>query len=254
MPGNEIEIFDSPDALYHFAAEYITGLISEKLKLLKTVTLALSGGSTPEKVYEKISALSRRLNFKWKHVHLFWGDERSVSPDNELSNFGMAHKSLISGISIPGENIHRIMGELSPEEGAAIYEKDMQNFFGSNGPPIFDLILLGLGDDAHTASLLPFSEALKEDRRWAVPVYTDKGPDRITLTLPVINNAGDIIFIVTGRKKTGAVMEVLSGDNQPCKYPAQGVKLVEGKILWLMDRPAASGLKGKIRPRRQDTK
>jgi 6-phosphogluconolactonase len=178
-------------------------------------------------------------------VHLFWSDERSVPRDHEQSNFRLAFDELISRIGIPGENIHRIKGELRPEEAADYYEEDMKKHFLED-LPAFDLILLGVGEDGHTASLFPGSEVLKEKRRLAMPIFSDTAPHwRITLTLPVLNKARQIVFLVSGRSKAGIVNSLINRKENK-GYPAAMVKPSAGNITWLLDRDAASELPGAL--------
>ncbi len=179
-------------------------------------------------------------NIEWENVHLFWGDERCVPPDDKMSNYGSAISYLISKGNIPADNIHRIRGELGPEDGARDYEMRLREFFNDSLLPEFDVILLGLGEDAHTASLFPGSEALREDEHWVTGVRRDSGPDRITLTIPSINNANTIIFIVTGIEKAEAVSDVFFKTPDPEIYPAQAIKPAKGNVYWVLDRDAAS--------------
>ena len=162
--------------------------------------VALSGGSTPKRMFEQLA----KMVMDWKHIHLFWVDERCVPPDHPDSNYGMTAEALLNHIEIPGENIHRIHGEQPPEPAALIYEKELRHFFGEQ-LPVFDLILLGLGSDGHTASLFPGSPALQEKKRWAVEVKHDAPPpplvDRVTLTIPVLKEAREVIFLVSGNRK-----------------------------------------------------
>lgn len=240
MDSLEIEIFDSPEDLHSFVSDNIIEFISTTLSHSNRCSLSFSGGTSPRKIYEKIGKTESRLNIDWASVHFFWGDERCVPPDNELSNYRMVHEALLSAIEIPPDNIHRIKGELGPEESASIYEKELRQFFLSESLPKIDLMLLGLGEDTHTASLFPFSTVLKENDRWAAAVHKEHGPHRVTLTLPAINNSRTIFVIVTGKNKADAIYRVFFSSFDPYKYPAQAVKPKDGNLFWFIDKDAAS--------------
>jgi 6-phosphogluconolactonase len=203
-------------------------------------SVALSGGSTPRRLFQHLGA-SYRKKIAWDRVHFFWSDERCVPRDHEQSNFRLAYDELISRIWIPGENVHRIKGELRPAEAADYYEADLKKHFDED-LPAFDLILLGVGPDGHTASLFPGSELLRERQRLALPVFSDSALHwRVTLTLPVLNSAERVIFLISGRSKAGIVGSLL-GPKESKGYPAAMVKPSAGNITWLLDRDAASEL------------
>ncbi len=239
MNAPEIKILDSTEELRNFAADYILNSISETLTARNKCSVSLSGGTTPRKIYELLAEKAKKKVVDWKSVHIFWGDERCVPSDDERSNYLMVKKTLLSSIDIPSENIHRIKGEMEPADSAIEYETEMKKFFSTESIPSFDLMLLGLGDDTHTASLFPYSAALKEDQRWAVPVSKEDGQSRVTLTLPVINKATTTIFIVSGKNKAEAVYRVFFNSFEPDKYPAQSVKPESGNLFWFMDSSAA---------------
>ncbi|MBM2841757.1 MAG: pgl, partial [Bacteroidetes bacterium] len=176
-------------------------------------------------------------------VHLFWGDERCVPPDDPESNYRMVHEALLRHIGIPPENVHRIKGELDPALTAREYEEEIRRAFGvnENAIPRFDLILLGLGEDGHTASLFPGTSALQEKQRIVTEVYVEKlESHRITITLSVINNAFHVFFLVSGKSKAQILGAVLN--ESPVSYPAQLVRPVAGELQWLVDQDAASQL------------
>ena len=240
MDSLEIKIFEREEELQDFASDHILSTIAETITIRNKCFVSLSGGTTPRKIYERIAKKAMEQNVDWKSVHFFWGDERCVPPDDERSNYLMAKKALLSTIDLPSENIHRIKGEINPEDSAYDYEAEMKRSFSTEITPSFDIMLLGLGDDTHTASLFPSSPALKETQRWAVPVLNEHGESRITLTLPVINHATTTIFIVSGKNKAEAVYRVLLNRFDPDKYPAQSVKPESGNLFWLLDSAAAS--------------
>lgn len=223
--------------LNHFAAELFVALVK---KIPGRFTVALAGGSTPKALYRLLASDEFRDRIDWPKVFFFFGDERCVPPDHPDSNYRMAKENLFDLLEIGPKNIVRWPAETTrPEEAAAIYENALKDFFSNDSLPRFDLVLLGLGADGHTASLFPFSPALKEASRIAVANPVEKfAANRLTLTFPVINHAANVIFLVSGAEKAGALKEVLEGAPNPDKYPAQMVKPVNGNLLWLIDEPA----------------
>jgi 6-phosphogluconolactonase len=197
---------------------------------------ALSGGSTPLRLYSLLAAEPYRSKVDWRHIELFLGDERCVPPDHHNSNFNSINEALLSHVPVKS---HRIEGELSPEEAALRYEGELLRAFDmQDGIPVFDLMLLGLGDDGHTASLFPGSTALKETTKLSAAVYAGELKGwRVTLTFPVINGARKVMFMVSGDGKAQVVKEVLDGKKP---YPASLVAPLRGEVLWLLDKGAAS--------------
>jgi 6-phosphogluconolactonase len=239
--NGRLEVFRSPEALLQAAAERIVACLREAILTEGKASFALSGGTTPRGVYELLGAEQYRSRLDWRKIHLFWSDERCVGPSMPESNFRMANKSLIRNVPIPSRNIHRIRGELEPREAAYESEADIRRFFGLNegGFPRFSLVLLGLGEDGHTASLFPETEVLNEEHRIVSEVYVKTlAAFRVTLTIPAINNAAAAIFLVSGKTKAGILREVLEERNP--RYPAQFVKLDNGQLFWLVDNEAAS--------------
>jgi 6-phosphogluconolactonase len=207
--------------------------------------VALSGGSTPRALYALLASAEFQPQIPWPRVHFFWGDERAVPPDHPDSNYRMAFEALLGKAPVPAENIHRIEGELAPEEAAARYEKTLRDFFALEDAawPVFDLILLGLGDDGHTASLFPGSAALAETRRLVAAVYVEKlKTHRITLTLPVLNRAANIFFLVAGTDKAAIVADALRKKTGPATLPAQRIDPPGGRLVWFVDSAASSAL------------
>jgi 6-phosphogluconolactonase len=205
---------------------------------------ALTGGSGPRQAYRLLGEEPLRSRIPWTGVHLFWGDERCVPPGHERSNFRMANEAFIAGVPIPPRNVHRMRGELPPDEGAAAYARELAAFFGP-GVPRFDLIHLGVGPDGHVASLFPFSEPLRErERTVTTNLHLPLGEPRITLTLPVLNAAARIELPVLGADKANVVWAVLRGPIDPFRYPAQFVRPVDGEMVWMMDAAAAARVAG----------
>jgi 6-phosphogluconolactonase len=202
-------------------------------------TLALAGGSTPRRLYELLSSCYRD-QVPWQKVHLFWGDERLVPPDHPESNYRMAREKLLRWLLLPEENVHPVRLLPSFEETAAAYEKELREFFGEQRrSPVFDLILLGLGADGHTASLFPRADALEEKERAVLLARSPVGTVRVTLTLPVLNAARRIFFLVSGAEKARILRRVLEEKGD---LPAQRVAPLKGELVWLVDHAAASEL------------
>ncbi len=182
----------------------------------------------------------------WRAVHLFWGDERCVQPDAPDSNYGMVREVLLRNITIPAGNVHRIRGEIPPEEAAAEYEAVLREFFriGREKLPRFDLALLGLGEDGHTASLFPGSPVLDESGRLAVASYVAKlDAHRVSLTLPVLNHAAVITFLVAGERKQSAVSRVVRHPDEDGELPAQRVRPAGGRLVWFLDEAVGAGIR-----------
>ncbi|MBI2956784.1 MAG: 6-phosphogluconolactonase [Acidobacteria bacterium] len=205
--------------------------------------LALAGGSTPRRLYELLASPPFAHRIPWDHLHVFWGDERLVPHDHPQSNYRMARESLLRHVPLPPKNIHGVPLLASAEESALAYEQELRSHFGRRwGLPAFDLILLGLGADGHTASLFPRSPALEEKQRWVVAARAGAGqPPRVTLTLPVLNHTRRIFFLVSGEDKATALREALEGTLG--HLPAQKVAPRKGELVWLADAAAASRLK-----------
>lgn len=228
-------------SLYHDAVTFIVQRIQESIGARGTATLLLSGGSTPRAVYELLSTDSWQERVVWKNVHLFWGDERCVPPTHAESNYGMTYEVLLKKISIPAENVHRIQGERSPEEAARVYDEEITQHFHltDDAMPRFDLTLLGLGEDGHTASLFPGTPVLKETRRRVADVVVpSRNTHRVSVTLPVLNNSREVLFLVSGESKAAILRDVLEGPAG--RYPAQEVRPINGAVHWLVDDAAAS--------------
>jgi len=239
--NRNVRILPDAEAVAHTAARIIQSAAAVAIASRGRFSAALSGGSSPQLLYALLGN-DYRENIRWDLTHLFWSDERCVAADHEQSNFRLANEALISRISIPAGNIHRVRGELPPEEAAEEYERVLKAHFGADGIPRFDLILLGMGSDGHVASLFPGAETLTETKRLALPAFSAAaGNRRVTLTFPVLNNASLLVFLVTGRTKAGIVTEILAKGKRD-HYPAGAIDPQHGRIVWLLDRDAASGL------------
>ena len=234
-----VNIYESSEELAEAAAQEFAARAGEAIGQRGRFAVVLAGGSTPKATYEVLASdYADRID--WSNVHFFFGDERSVPPDHEDSNYRMAREALLD--HVPAGSVHRMQGELPPDEAAEAYEQELRDYFGSEELPRFDLILLGTGGDGHTASLFPETAALEVHDRWVVanPVLKLE-TTRITLTVPIINAARAVYFLVAGEGKAGPVAEILEGTPDPRQYPATLIQ-PQGGPKWMLDRPAASEL------------
>ena len=235
----EILVWPDVVALAQAAADRFVSIADHAVKTNGRFTVALSGGSTPRALYAE---LIDRRSIDWSCVHVFWGDERCVPPDQPDSNYGMACQTLLSKVNVPEANVHRIKGELDPDQAALEYEAELRRVFEPALPfPCFDLILLGMGAEGHTASLFPGTAAIHEQARWVVAHSVEQlKTNRVTLTPPVLNQAAHVIFMVVGADKASALQAVLYGEYDPDRYPAQIVSPTNGQLTWLIDRAASN--------------
>ncbi len=240
---DEVEVFSDLEALSRAAAERLVQLARTAVTERGRFDLVLAGGSTPRRLYELLAG-EYGDNIAWHQVHLFWGDERCVPPDRPQSNFKLAQETLISRVPLPAENVHRIPAELEPpREAAAAYERLLRSHWPQAAWPAFDLVLLGLGADGHTASLFPGDPVLEEQESWvravlAPPAYEIR--QRITLTFLAINSARAIYFLVSGEVKVPALHAVLEQNGSA--LPASRVRPAEGEPRWFLDEAAAERL------------
>lgn len=238
----EIIALPNPAAVARAAAERIVALAAAAIAGRGRFSMALAGGGTPEATYSLLASDEFAARVDWPRVHVFWGDERCVPPDDPGSNFRMADAALLSQVPIPVGNVHRMCGELEPQAAAEDYAGELRAFFATPWPR-FDLILLGMGNDGHTASLFPGSAALRETGRPVVSVtahYQDRPACRVTLTPRAINEAREVLFLVTDAAKAEILRAVLEGPKGP--YPAQQIHPTSGQLTWLVDAAAASEL------------
>jgi 6-phosphogluconolactonase len=237
MSQLELNIYPDPQALARAAVEFIAGSLRSCSGNPK-LTFVLTGGSTPRKMYELLGTCCKFQD--WSHIEFFWGDERCVPPDHQDSNFRLAQNSLLFRLPVPQANIHRIRGELKDVEKAALlYEEEIRGSFPGAGLPKFDLVLLGMGEDGHTASLFP---GTKWDESRLVIVNHAPNPPfwRISMTPRLLNAARRVVFVVSGQAKAPALKRVLQDPS--CDYPAKGIRPVDGDLTWLVDSAAASQL------------
>lgn len=231
-----VETYENPEELARAAARAFVEDAGKAIAERGRFAVALAGGSTPKATYE-ILARDHAGDVDWPHVHTFFGDERTVPPDHEDSNYRMARATLLD--HVPVGSVHRVRGELPPEEAAESYERELAEFFG-DAPPTFDLVMLGIGGDGHTASLFPETSALDVTDRTVVANPVPRlQTTRITLTVPVVNATRRALFLVAGEDKAEALEEILHGRADPHDYPARLVRPA-GTLTWMVDREAAS--------------
>jgi len=242
--GVRVQILPDLEAISHQAVSLFIKISKTSFGERDRFVVALSGGTTPRRFYSLIGSPLYREEVDWSRVHLFWVDERCVPEEDEASNFKLVFDTLLSVVPIPRENIHPMRAGEGPDQGAGEYEKEMKKFFGESGSPVFDLVLLGVGEDGHTASLFPGSDLIQERSRLVAPVYLgEPKKDRITLTLPVLNQARHILFLVAGHSKAEVVRAILGKEGHQEGYPAGLVHPVRGQVTWLIDEEAASKMK-----------
>jgi 6-phosphogluconolactonase len=233
----EAMIFVDGPALVTGAADFIAAEAADAITARGAFSIALSGGNTPKPVYEGLA----EKPLDWRHVHIFFGDERCVPPDDPRSNYHMAKAALIDRVAIPPGNIHRMRGEDEPDAAASAYAAELKTALQPDGR--FDLVLLGLGDDGHTASLFPGLAAVSETERTVLACYVESvGMWRLTLTPPSINGARRVAFLVSGSDKANMIHRVLQGPRQPVVLPSQIVRPGERPAFWLIDAAAAAKL------------
>ena len=247
MKHPDLRVVDTPQALAQAAAETVVRVAQESVAMRGRFVIALSGGSTPERLYRVLASEPRfRDAVPWSAVHVCWGDERHVLPAHPDSNYRMAREALLRHVPIPGAQIHRMPSELADaEEAAMAYERALRGVFNLEADqfPSFDLLLLGMGFDGHTASLFPGSPALRERTRLVVAPWVETvGAHRLTLTMPVLTSAANTLLLVSGFDKAATLRDVLEGRHLPERFPVQGLRDSHGTVTWLVDRDAASAL------------
>lgn len=238
-----IRLFNDPEALSHGAAQLFVRVAQDSLAARNRFGVALSGGGTPRRTYELLAQSPYRDEVDWQRVHIFWGDERCVPWDDPRSNARMAYQAWLNHVPLPQSQIHPIDCTQAPAGAARRYEALLREFFGG-GPPRLDLVFLGLGENGHTASLFPGDPVLSERERWVAPVLVaEQNLPRLTLTAPLLNQAREVVFLVSGAAKASVVQEVLQGPRDPWRLPAQLIQPEPGELHWLLDQAAAGALK-----------
>ena len=240
----ELIIKKNPANLAKTAADFILNRITDVLKTQDRFTIALSGGSTPKTLHELLAKPPYLEKIPWMQLHVFWGDERYVPIDDEQSNAGMAYDTLLGHVYTPEDQIHVWRTDFEPAAAAADYNSILQHYFGENPEKTFDLVLLGMGDDGHTLSLFPGTEVVHEQTAWTAAYFLEQqNMYRLTLTAPVVNRASCVLFLIAGSKKAEPLKEVVEGNYNPDKYPAQVIKPQDGELVWIVDEKAADLLK-----------
>ncbi len=242
----EVEVCADGDALMTAAAETVVRAAAEAIEESGRFTLALSGGTTPKRLFQLLATPGYAARIDWTHVHACFGDERCVPPNDPASNYRMAREALLDRVPIPPGQVHRMRGEDDPVTAAADYERQLREVVGNRTR--LDLVLLGMGDNGHTASLFPGLTAVHEHTRWVVAEHiAEVGMWRITLTPAAINAAAEVVFLVSGAGKAPMLARVLEGPRQPDVLPAQVVAPTKGTLRWLVDAAAAAQLKQEAR-------
>lgn len=246
--NGKLIIFDNASEVARAAADRLIEIAREAIGERGRFAVALAGGSTPKRAYELLASDDFKDRLDWSKVHIFFGDERCVPPDDAESNYRMVNEAMLSHIAIPPENIHRMQGMGDAVANARLYEDELRTYFNDAEWPAFDLVLLGMGDDGHTASLFPGSPALHEQEAWVAANWVEKfRAYRITLTAPAINHAAHVIFLVTGESKAERLAEVLTGERAPEQLPSQSIEPTTGELEWLTDKAASTQLSSGVK-------
>jgi 6-phosphogluconolactonase len=240
-----IQVYSDPSALANAMIDLFIQMAQVAIHERGRFSVALSGGSTPKQVYAGLAEQKVQDQLLWENIDIFFGDERHVLPTDSESNFRMVQEALFSKITIPEKNIYRVQTECDAESAADAYEESLRAYFGGTWPR-FDLVLLGMGTDGHTASLFPHTRALTEERRWFVAnPAPSQSTMRLTLTKNAINAARQIVVLVSGKSKAQMLKEVFHGPYIPEEKPIQLISPDDGYLLWLLDKDAASQLQQK---------
>jgi 6-phosphogluconolactonase len=247
MDRLQLQTFADAEAVSHAAAHQFAEAAIKAITGNGKFTVALSGGSTPKRLYQLLTDPPHRDVVDWSKVHIFWGDERSVPPEHSDSNYRMANEAMLTRLPIPKDNVHRIQAEREDRDQAAQeYQAEIAKVFGvdpAGEAPVFDLILLGMGPDAHTASLFPGSAALGETKLWMTPNWVEKFKTwRVTMTRPLINKAKQVLFLVAGKDKAEPLLHVFTGPANPALYPSQLICPTTGLLNWYVDVAAFAEL------------
>jgi len=246
----DLRVHPTALALMRATAEEVIAAAVAAIEMTGRLAIALAGGSTPRQLYALLATAPYAARVPWARVEVYFGDERCVPPDDKASNYRMARETLLAHVPLPATRVHRVHGEDAPEIAAAAYERALRTAFATpTGPPqsvlgrCLDLLLLGMGDNGHTASLFPHSRTVHERERWVVADTVDATPkERVTLTAPVINAARHALFLVAGADKAPMLRRVLEGPHDPDALPAQLVAPTDGRLTWMVDAAAAAEL------------
>lgn len=247
MSRSNVRIFDHAEELVKAAAEAFVISAQEAIDRSGRFVIALAGGSTPQPLYERLADAPYCRQIDWSRVFFLWNDERTVGPEHPESNYKMARDALLCRVPVDPERVLRMSGEAEDSDRAAAdYQQRIATALDvpEDGPaPRLDLILLGIGQDGHTASLFPYTAALEEQRRWVVANHVpQKNTRRLTMTLPILNAAREIVFLVTGANKADVLREIVKGPADIARLPAQAIRPIDGQQIWMVDRDAAAAL------------
>jgi 6-phosphogluconolactonase len=236
--GKKIHAYPSKDKLVTATTEHVVNSIGQAIEERGLCNIALAGGNTPREIYSMMAGSAYRDRVDWNRLHLFWGDERMVPPEHQDSNFRMVQETLLDHVKIPAGNVHRIRGEITPEQAAREYAELLHSHFKADLPR-FDLILLGIGEDGHTASLFPGTDAVEECVKHVTAVFVPRLDTwRVTLTFPVLNAAREILFLAAGRSKADIVQRIISIKQPAKEFPASMVNPENGTLHWMLDSEA----------------
>ena len=239
----DLAVLPSVAALADAAAGRFVAAAGDAISSRGQFIVALSGGSTPRDTYRQLATEALVSRVTWSRVQVLWGDERCVPPDHAESNYRMARETLLDRVPVPAANVHRIHGEDDPATAAGVYEATLRALLRTPAGARIDLVLLGLGEDGHTASLFPGSAAVHEQTRWVMAARAAAASMwRITLTPAVINAAAEVLFLVSGGAKAGILRRVLEGPRRPEELPAQAIAASNGRVRWCVDAAAAADL------------
>lgn len=237
-----LKISKDIETLSHHFADWLVMYVKEVLSKQDRFTIALSGGNTPKRLYQLLTSDEYKDQVEWKRLHFFWGDERHVPISDERNNAKMAFEALLNHVPLAKEQVYVMQTEADPQESATAYEKILHRYFDQQ-PNTFDLVLLGMGDNAHTLSLFPGYKVVKENSKWVCAFYLkEQDMYRITLTPPVVNQSSRVAFLISGGDKAAAVYHVIAGEHDPDLYPAQIIQPFNGEIYWFCDEAAAADL------------
>ncbi len=238
----KLNVFQDPTDLSYAVADWMVDCIQRTLATSDHFTLALSGGSTPQKLHRVLSSNLYKDLIDWSKVHIFWGDERAVPLSDERNNAKMAYDTLLDHVPVVAANIHIMRTDIPAVESAAAYEKILHQYF-DNTPTSFDLVLLGMGDDGHTLSLFPGMDVVHEETAWTKAFFLPaQDMFRITLTRPIVNRSASVAFLAAGDKKSSTLKSVLEGPYLPDQFPSQTIRPTQGTLHWFVDQAAASEL------------
>jgi 6-phosphogluconolactonase len=236
----ELHIYNNADELSKEAAKWIADYITATLQKQERFTIALSGGSTPQKLHTILAAPPYKESIDWGRIHFFWGDERAVPFEDSRNNAKMAYDTLLNHVPVNANHIHVMRTDVDPQTAAREYENILHQYF-NHSRVSFDLVLLGMGDDGHTLSLFPNTPVIHEEKKLATAFFLkEQDMYRITLTAPIVNRAACVAFLVAGPGKAHALKEVIDGDYRPDTYPSQVIKPTSGELYWFIDKAAAA--------------